>query len=573
MLGPVSGTGRAMMASLQQAMSNGMPPDQAVQYVKSMATQGVAPLTDLYAMMNQFQRLKQQPVQAPQTPPTIRDQLNMAEQQQMAMQQGLGGLPAPSMEQAQFAGGGIVAFDEGGSVESYYQNLDPLRASSEDREVLRILKKGPAARTSQDNAILREVGFKLSQEEPASEDGIIGRANRALGILREPFIRGEMATLSDEELAKAGGTGAINERIYRGLGGSRYVAPTAAQTAVPAPAASVAAQTSPFSTLPTDINPFSQAGRAERQALNFMEGARSRPEVADVRKNLSSTAVSTAPRVTAVAPAAAAPAQLTREDMESREYDRRRAFREREGLGAAREEMRSFLTDEGNKLAEQFGKDRMLAFAEAGFKMAAAASRPGATFLGAMSEGAISGTQALRGLQKEMNANRRGLRESMLKLREAEELEKMGDFDKAAQVAQQARTEMFQRQQHDDKIRVDLATIAASVENSRRSSGATVRAAEIAAGARGQAGAISPEDMMRSKLSVLNDRAGSLNKYINDFRTTVYDPTGEQITEYEGALRELANVEAQRNQLTGLSGATSLSGGQNFSGFTARLKE
>ena len=114
MLGPVSGTGRAMMASLQQAIQKGMPPDQAVQYVKSMATQGVAPLTDLYAMMNQFQRMKQQPVQAPQTPPTIRDQLNMAEQQQaqqqMAMQQGLGGMPAPAMEQAQFAGGGIVAF-------------------------------------------------------------------------------------------------------------------------------------------------------------------------------------------------------------------------------------------------------------------------------------------------------------------------------------------------------------------------------------------------------------------------------------------------------------------------------
>jgi hypothetical protein len=114
-----------MMASLQQAMSNGMPPDQAIQYVKSMATQGVAPMADLYAMMNQFQRLKQQPVQAPQTPPTIRDQLNMAEQQQMAMQQGLGGLPAPSMEQAQFAGGGIVAFDEGGEVNpiSYMQKL------------------------------------------------------------------------------------------------------------------------------------------------------------------------------------------------------------------------------------------------------------------------------------------------------------------------------------------------------------------------------------------------------------------------------------------------------------------
>ena len=129
MIGPVSGTGRAMMASLQQAIQKGMPPDQAVQYVKSMATQGVAPLTDLYAMMNQFQRMKQQPVQAPQTPPTIRDQLNMAEQQQaqqqMAMQQGLGGLPAPAMEQAQFAGGGIVAFQDGGEVNpiSYMQRL------------------------------------------------------------------------------------------------------------------------------------------------------------------------------------------------------------------------------------------------------------------------------------------------------------------------------------------------------------------------------------------------------------------------------------------------------------------
>jgi hypothetical protein len=429
-------------------------------------------------------------VQAPQTPPTIRDQLNMAEQQQMAMQQGLGGLPAPSMEQAQFAGGGIVAFDEGGSVESYYKNLDPLRASSEDREVLRILKKGPAARTSQDNAILREVGFELSQEEPASEDGIIRRANRALGILREPFIRGEMATLSDEELAKAGGTGAINERIYRGLGGSRYVAPTAAQTAVPAPAASVAAQTSPFSTLPTDINPFSQAGRAERQALNFMEGARSRPEVADVRKNLSSTAVSTAPRVTAVAPAAAAPAQLTREEMENQEYERIQAFRKREGLGGASEKMQQFLTDEGSKLDKQFGEDRMLAFAEAGFKMAAAASRPGATFLGALSEGAISGTQALRGLQKEMSANRRGLKESMLKLEEAKELRKEGDFKTAMQQAQQARAEMFQREELDKRYVMDERRLQAVIRGQDLDYDAAIKRALTQGDGRSSSGAI-----------------------------------------------------------------------------------
>lgn len=94
-----------------------MPPDQAIAYVKSMAQQGVAPLVDLYAMLNQFQRLQQPQAQAPQTPPTVKDQINMAAQQQaqqQAMMQGLGGMNAGTMENPQFAGGGIIAFQTGG---------------------------------------------------------------------------------------------------------------------------------------------------------------------------------------------------------------------------------------------------------------------------------------------------------------------------------------------------------------------------------------------------------------------------------------------------------------------------
>ena len=143
MIGPVSETGRTMMASLQQAMSKGMPVDQAIAYVKSMAKDGVAPLVDLYALMKQFQRMKQQQVQPPQTPPTIRDQLNMLEASQSQgqgglpaalpqqnpqamMGQGLGGLPAGRMENPQFAGGGIVAFDEGGQAASTPQFYSPI---------------------------------------------------------------------------------------------------------------------------------------------------------------------------------------------------------------------------------------------------------------------------------------------------------------------------------------------------------------------------------------------------------------------------------------------------------------
>ena len=506
MLGPVSGTGRAMMASLQQAMSNGMPPDQAIQYVKSMATQGVAPMADLYAMMNQFQRLKQQPVQAPQTPPTIRDQLNMAEQQQMAMQQGLGGLPAPSMEQAQFAGGGIVAFDEGGPTDS------SVRSFFIKQKAIEFVKKG---RDKEAISLLRSEGIDPQE------------------------VLGDRINILDPALPRTSAD--QRTRDFRlpanlGLEGMGFDTSTV--------------KPEPFGiTLPSSgvTLPSSDAPPSDPRVGTDSRVPGVRPPVARRSAGIGTVA----------APAEAT--QPSNEDMESREYDRRRAFREREGLGAAREEMRSFLTDEGNKLAEQFGKDRMLAFAEAGFKMAAAASRPGATFLGAMSEGAISGTQALRGLQKEMNANRRGLRESMLKLREAEELEKMGDFDKAAQVAQQARAEMFQRQQHDDKIKVDLATIATSVQNSIRSSGATVRAAEIAAGARGQAGAISSED----RLGVLKDQLAPLYKIVENYNNLEYDPTPQQENAYNRAVEQIIQLEKQRNELSGLpglSGATSQSG-------------
>lgn len=124
MIGPVSGTGRAMMSSLQQAMSKGMPADQAIAYVKSMAMDGIAPLTDLYSMMMQFQRLKE-PTRRPPEGGNIRQQLNMIENMQDPMQQGLGGMDAGAMEEPSFAGGGIVAFQQGGAMPGALDYTDP----------------------------------------------------------------------------------------------------------------------------------------------------------------------------------------------------------------------------------------------------------------------------------------------------------------------------------------------------------------------------------------------------------------------------------------------------------------
>ena len=144
---PLNPLVRTMLTSLHGAMAKGMPMDQAMTYVKSMAQQGIAPLVDLSAMLRQFEQLKQ-PETRPMQTGTVRDQINMAAQAragglggfqmqptqtapqiatqpmmspQMAAPQmapqasGLASLDAGRMENPRgYAGGGIVAFDEGG---------------------------------------------------------------------------------------------------------------------------------------------------------------------------------------------------------------------------------------------------------------------------------------------------------------------------------------------------------------------------------------------------------------------------------------------------------------------------
>lgn len=126
MIGPVSTTGQTMMQSLQNAMSKGMPVDQAIAYVKSMAMDGIAPLTDLYSMMMQFQRLKQ-PTRRPPEGESIREQLQSLQnrQPQDPMAMGLGGMNAGAMENPSFAGGGIVAFQQGGGAQTQPASMTP----------------------------------------------------------------------------------------------------------------------------------------------------------------------------------------------------------------------------------------------------------------------------------------------------------------------------------------------------------------------------------------------------------------------------------------------------------------
>lgn len=193
---PLNPLVRTMLTSLHGAMAKGMPLDQAMTYVKSMAQQGIAPLVDLSAMLRQFEQLKQ-PETRPMQTGTVRDQINMASQArnaglgafqmqptqaappmvtqptpQMAPQaSGLASLDAGAMENPRgYAGGGIVAFDEGGVSAStppiVAANLPKPRSDQERYDFFaNVLKQGYVPAYQQERDILD----KIEKEEGIGE--------------------------------------------------------------------------------------------------------------------------------------------------------------------------------------------------------------------------------------------------------------------------------------------------------------------------------------------------------------------------------------------------------------------
>ena len=324
MIGPVSGTGRAMMASLQQAMSKGMPVDQAIAYVKSMAQQGVAPLTDLYAMLNQFQRLKQPPARPP-VGATIRDQIaqeSAGRAAQEAMSQGIGGLDAGTLETAKFAGGGIVAFADGGLTEQEESELAALKQLKQEI--------GAAAISAGSR---REFATPYT---PAPEAVSLYSAQRArLAELERKKAEAEKATETTKRSQAM-----VEEAKRRGIS---YAAPSATSVAKPA---------------------------AEKKT--GVPAAARRQETPAERRAAA-----------VAAPVVAQPAERTLET-DLAEIERLQKSR---GIGAATDKAMQLLAQEESEFKAQAAKDRSLALAQAGFRMAREAAKPGATFMGALGAG------------------------------------------------------------------------------------------------------------------------------------------------------------------------------------------
>jgi len=401
--------------------------------------------------MNQFQRMKQQPVQAPQTPPTIRDQLNMAEkqqaQQQMAMQQGLGGMPAPAMEQAQFAGGGIVAFSQGGLTAEEEAELDALKQLRED---IRMGEKITGGRFA-----------GLSGITPASpEKAGLYELQRA----RLTELERKAAKAKEASGLAARNAGIAAEAKRRGISLPK---PVVAQTAVP-PKTDVAA-----------------------------------PVLK--REPPAAPRVAAAPVASAVP---AAPKTLSVADYE-REYQERN-----KPLTEAIERQRAFLQSDEATSKEETKRDRMLTLAQAGFAMAEAASKPGATFLG--SAGAAGGGYAknMMQLNREAAVAKRNMQKELLALDQAKAANDVNMYNASLGNFIKEREFVTQVDQFNQGQRLQQAKLALDEVLGKGQIGASIANAEATLGLRGAelAGRSTAErnDLAVKTIALADKRRGEL---------------------------------------------------------------
>lgn len=96
---------RSAVGKVKQLQSQGMTPDQIDAQMMEAARNGLLPISVAFAAQKALQR-KNPPAPPPQGT-VVGDMLGQL--------QGIAALPAPTMDNAQFAGGGIVAFADGGT--------------------------------------------------------------------------------------------------------------------------------------------------------------------------------------------------------------------------------------------------------------------------------------------------------------------------------------------------------------------------------------------------------------------------------------------------------------------------
>lgn len=133
---PIGELGRGVMRATE-----GMTPEQKIAYIQQNAASGIAPQSVLFLMMKQQERLRAAQPPA-QSMPTVRERLAAAA---APMEQGIAGIPTGVMNNASYAGGGIVAFQDGGTAVDPSAGIAELGKETARKQLLEMIAQAEQA--------------------------------------------------------------------------------------------------------------------------------------------------------------------------------------------------------------------------------------------------------------------------------------------------------------------------------------------------------------------------------------------------------------------------------------------
>ena len=316
---------------------------------------------------------QQRGIAAPMAPPPNRDQ-------------GVGGLPAPVMDRAKFAGGGIVAFQEGG---------DPIEVAK--KQLLEMISE-------------------------AESQGDFNKATILRGQLRRMLTGNEqsMAPPEPRDIGQAVRE-SVEARVARDFPNRQPIQLQSTTPVNPAAAAAATPTQQPLSKGPS-------ARRGPRTAQDKDEfftlaGTEGDPNLR--RPSTSGTSVGTAQINEGL--------NILRDQVNAlknvKPEDREARYRAA-GIEDMTPKQLAKIEERIAGLSGDKKRDAYLALAQAGFKMAAAASRPGATALGALGEGASEGAKMMSDINKQYRTLQSDLEDKVMALQRYQQERKEGKIDR-----------------------------------------------------------------------------------------------------------------------------------------------
>jgi hypothetical protein len=366
---------------------------------------------------------QQQGIAAPMAPPPNRDQ-------------GVGSLPAPVMDRAKFAGGGIVAFQNGGDT-GMFGNFAQAR--------------------SDQPSFIRRSGISVIRE--AQDLARQGRTQEALELLAKENVDPRQAFGNN--------------------------VPTPAQPPAQAPAAT------------TSVNPAAAAAASPQQALpkggpSARRGPRNVPGQGD--ENIVFDDAPTRGGASVGTAQINKGLEILRNQVDAlknmKPEDREARYRAA-GIEDMTPKQLAKIEERIAALSGDKKRDAYLALAQAGFKMAAAASRPGATALGALGEGASEGAKMMSDINKQYRALQSDLEDKVMTLQRYQQERKEGKIDRDIEFERELAKE----------IRGTEAKIGELAEESRRFDVTTQLTREQIAATRDRGAGSAEEKLKRAYVS------------------------------------------------------------------------